>query len=171
MCFHQWWTRACMPLVKICLPECGLYFTLLSPLLKRSTHHLTVLTSTVWSPSAFSKHQGMSVGAILLHIKEFSDTFLLHMHFHIKTILPDCPSVGHRNVMECQQEDSTSTAVLPVSSSDVMGQHNKIGSISFWAALIVYWSFPECFNAHLQMVPHSWTVLCAVASFISCFLS
>jgi len=156
MCFHQWWTRACMPLVKICLPECGLYFTLLSPLLKRSTHHLTVLTSTVWSPSTFSKHQGMSVGAILFHIKEFSDTFLLHMHFHIKTILPHCPSVGHRNVMECQQEDSTSTA---------------IGSVSFWAALIVYWSFPECFNAHLRMVPHSWTVLCAVASFISCFLS
>ena len=30
--------------------ECGLSFTLLLPLLKRTTHHLTVLTSTVWSP-------------------------------------------------------------------------------------------------------------------------
>ena len=30
-------------------PECGLSFTLLSPLLKRATHRLTVLTSTVWS--------------------------------------------------------------------------------------------------------------------------
>ena len=56
----------------------------LFPLLKHTTPCLTVLIFTVWSPSTFSKHQGMSVGAILLHIKEFSDTFLLHMHFHIR---------------------------------------------------------------------------------------
>jgi len=30
---------------------------LLSPLLKRTTHHLTLLTSTGWSPETFSKYQ------------------------------------------------------------------------------------------------------------------
>jgi len=36
----------------------------LSPLLKCTIHHLTVLTATVWFPSTFSKHWWMSVGAI-----------------------------------------------------------------------------------------------------------
>ena len=33
-------------------------------LLKCTTHHLTMFTSTVWSSETFSKHQWMSVGAI-----------------------------------------------------------------------------------------------------------
>ena len=37
-------------------PECGLAFMSLSPLLKCITRLLTVLTSTVWSPSTFRKH-------------------------------------------------------------------------------------------------------------------
>ena len=45
-------------------PERGLSFMLLSPLLKRATYRLTVLTSTVWSTQTFSKCRWMSLGAI-----------------------------------------------------------------------------------------------------------
>jgi len=38
--------------------------------------------------------------------------------------------------MEYWWEGSTSTAVPPVSSSDVVDQNNKIGNIAFRAALI-----------------------------------
>jgi len=49
----------------------------LPPLLKHTTYHLTVLTSTAWSPETFSKHQWMPlVGATF----SMSDT-----------ILSDCP--------------------------------------------------------------------------------
>jgi len=44
--------------------ESGLSFTLLSPLLKHTTHHLTVLTSSVLSPEIFSKYQWMSIAVI-----------------------------------------------------------------------------------------------------------
>jgi len=47
-------------LIKICTSRGDL----LLPLLKCTTHHFTVLTSTAWSPSTFSKHLWMSVGAI-----------------------------------------------------------------------------------------------------------
>jgi len=38
--------------------------------------------------------------------------------------------------MEYWWEGSTSAAILPTSASDVMGQHNKIGGITFGAALV-----------------------------------
>ena len=53
--------------------------------------------------------------------------------------LSDCPSAAichmATNVMEYWWEGSTSTAVLPASASDVVGEHN-IGDITFRAALI-----------------------------------
>ena len=49
-------------LVKICTSGGDPPFLL--PLLKHTTYCLTVLTSAVWSPSVFSKHQWMSVGAV-----------------------------------------------------------------------------------------------------------
>ena len=46
------------------------------------------------------------------------------------------PSVTwHQNVMEYWREGSTSTAIAPTLASDVVGQHNKIGGITFGAAL------------------------------------
>jgi len=38
--------------------------------------------------------------------------------------------------MEYWWEGSTSTAILPTGASDVMGQRNKIGGITFGAALV-----------------------------------
>jgi len=47
------------------------------------------------------------------------------------------PSIAwQQNVMEYCQEGSASTAILPTSISDVMGQDNKIGGIIFGAALM-----------------------------------
>ena len=54
----------------------------------------TVLISTVWSPYTFSKRQQMSVGAIFLHMEECKFTPLLHLHFHVRSILSDCPSAA-----------------------------------------------------------------------------
>ena len=50
---------------------------------------------------------------------------------------PLLPSVTQqRNVTEYCQEGSASTAIPPTLTSDVMGQHNKIGGITFRANLI-----------------------------------
>ena len=55
----------------------------LLPLLKCTTHHLTVHMSTVWSPQTFSKCQRMSMGAIFSTCRN-SMTYLCSM----------CPSVS-----------------------------------------------------------------------------
>jgi len=50
---------------------------------------------------------------------------------------PLLPSVtGQQCVTEYWWEGSTSTAMLPTSTSDIAGQHSKIGSITFRTALI-----------------------------------
>ena len=51
--------------------------------------------------------------------------------------VPLLPSVlWQQNVMEYWWEGATSAAIPPTSSSDVMGQNNKIESIGFGAALV-----------------------------------
>lgn len=59
---------------------------LLPPVLKCTTHCLTVLTSTIWSIQAFSKCQWMSVGAVFFCKEELNSTVLLHTHFHVRHI-------------------------------------------------------------------------------------
>ena len=58
-----------------------------SPLLKRNTHRLTVLTATVWSPVNVN-------GCHFFHMEEFSDTPLLHTHFHVRHLLSNHPSAA-----------------------------------------------------------------------------
>ena len=41
-----------------------------------------------------------------------------------------------QNVMEYWWEGLISTAIPPTSASDVVGQHNKVGDITFGAALV-----------------------------------
>jgi len=73
-------------------PEHGLSFMSLSPLLKRATHCLTVLTSTVWSPYTFSKCRWMSLGAIFSTWRN-SVTHLCFIHPSMSdAVLWDCPS-------------------------------------------------------------------------------
>ena len=51
---------------------------------------------------------------------------------------PLLPSVTwQQNIMEYWWEGSTYPAVTPASVSDVVGQHNKIGGITFGAPLMV----------------------------------
>ena len=53
---------------------------------------------------------------------------------------PLLPSVAQQqNVMEYWWEGSTSAAIPPTSASDVVGQHNKIGDITFGAAFVGVW--------------------------------
>ena len=53
---------------------------------------------------------------------------------HTAPLLP--PVTRQQNVMGYWQEGSASTAVPPPSDSDMVGQHNKTGGITFGAALI-----------------------------------
>jgi len=49
---------------------------------------------------------------------------------------PLLPSVAQQqNVAECCWEGSASTAISPATASDVVGQRNKIGGITFGAAI------------------------------------
>jgi len=120
--------------------EHGSPFTLLSLLLKCTTRHLTVLTSTVWFPYMLRKLWWIPVDAIFFHTEEFSYILLLQMHFHVRchfVRVPLCCHLSHQqNVIEYWQEDSTSTAIPPTYTSDFVGQHNKMGGVTFRAALI-----------------------------------
>jgi len=49
-----------------------------------------------------------------------------------------------QNLTEYWREFSTSTAISPTSSSDVVGQHNKIGGINFGTILVYIWSHILC---------------------------
>ena len=65
-----------------------------SPQLKRTAHHLTVLTSTVRTPSMFSKHQWMSVDTFFSAWRN-PVTHLCFIYTSISgTILSDCPSAA-----------------------------------------------------------------------------
>jgi hypothetical protein len=44
--------------------------------------------------------------------------------------------VWQQNLTDYWQEGSTSTAISPTSTSDVMAQHNKIGDFNFEVTLI-----------------------------------
>ena len=106
---------------------------LLSPLLKYTMHHLTVLTSTAWSPSTFSKCRWMSMGAIFFCVEEFNDVFVsytLPCQTPLCQTAPLLPSVTwQQNGMGYFWEGWTSTGIPPTSASDVMCQHNKTRGI------------------------------------------
>ena len=89
--FHQ----RCLYVALVKIYTSGDEPLLLSPLLKHTTHHLTVFTSTAWSPEMFSKRQWMSVGVIFFFFMEnFNSTSLFHPHFHKDAILSDRPSAA-----------------------------------------------------------------------------
>jgi len=67
-----------------------------------------------------------------------------NMHFHDRCLfvrLPLCCHLSRSNKVEYWRKGLTSTAVPPTSTPDVMGWHNKIGGITFGAALVVPESF------------------------------
>ena len=75
------------------------------------------------------------------HMKEFSDTPLLHTHFHARChfvgLPPLLPSVvWQQSVMEYCWEGLTSAAIPPTSTSDLLGQRDRIGGITSRAAFL-----------------------------------
>ena len=74
-------------------------------------------------------------------MEEFSDTPLLHVHFHVRPTVSDCPfaAICHtavtRHGILVGRFDPYITYTPPTSASDVMGQHHTMRGITFRAAL------------------------------------
>ena len=148
-------------LIKLCTS--GGDKLLMSPLLKLTTHHLAVLTYTAGAPQAFSKCCWVSLG-VIFSVWRNSTTHLLFIHTSMSDTIPsDYPPAaicymvrGHQEILvEC----STSTAIPPTFTSDVVGQH-KVGGITFGTAFLyqsmfLYWkkshTIGTTFEAQLQL--------------------
>jgi len=123
--------------------EHGLSFMSLSPLLKCTTHSRTVLSAPVCSSSMFSKCWWMSMDGYLfphggIQWHTFA-SYVLVCQTPLCQTAPLLPSVTQQqNVTGCQWEGSTSTAIPSTSTSDVVSQHDKIGSITLRKALTSY---------------------------------
>ena len=106
---------------------------------------LTMLTSTAWSPSMFSKHRWISVGPFLPRggIQFYPLCHIIsHIRHHCQTV-PLLPSVTQQqNAVGYWWKGSTSTATPPPSASNIMGQHHHIEDTTFGAALIYFCLFP-----------------------------
>ena len=115
------------------LQNCTSRGDLLSPLLKRTTHCLAVLSSTVQSPYSFSKHWWMSACAVFLNGG-------IQFHIFASYALPCQTALHchllHGNKMQRNIGRKVPTVILSTSASDTAAQHNKIGSIAFKADLI-----------------------------------
>lgn len=72
-------------------PECGLSFISLSPLLLRAAHSLTMLTSTVWSSSKYSKQISMDFNSC--NVMEFNHNLYFVRTSMSDAILIKCPSI------------------------------------------------------------------------------
>ena len=92
----------------------------------------------------------MSVGAIFFSMEKFNDT--LCSTCASMSDAPLLPSATwQQNLTEHRWEGSASTAIPPPLASDVVGQHHKIGGITFRAALVAgRVSKQDCISA-LQM--------------------
>ena len=96
----------------------------------------------------FSKCWWMSVGVICSVWRTsitplFSHALPCQMPFcHTAPLLPSV--AWQQNVTEYSWEGSTFTAVTPTFISDVMGQYNKVGGITFRAALVYLISMYIC---------------------------
>jgi len=83
----------------------------------------------------------MNVTGFHFFLMEEFDPPLLHLHFHVRQLCirlpPLVPSVTWQQyVMGYWWEGSTSGAISPKSTSDIVGQHHKTGGIIFGAALL-----------------------------------
>jgi hypothetical protein len=73
-------------------------------------------------------------------MEEFNDTPLLRKHFHVRRHFARLPLCCYRTATELMnywQEGSPSIAVSPASTSDIMGQHIKIGGITFGVLFLI----------------------------------
>ena len=133
MCFYQWWTRACMPCLWKCVP----------------VEWPTVATAETYHPLPHCAHihwlasinvQQASVNVSACHFfctEEFSDIPLFQTRFHsFCQTAPLLLSVTQQHVLEYWCEGSIFSAVPPTFTSALMGQHHKMGGITFGAGFI-----------------------------------
>ena len=130
-------TTACI-LLSAWLSGTELTFTSILPLLKYTTYHLAVLTSTAQSQWTFSKHWWMSLGAIFSTWRN-SMTYLYFIHISTSdTILSHCPSAAL-----CPTTTKCNGTLLGRFSLHYLitkihlwcnSQHLKIGGITYGAA-------------------------------------
>ena len=80
-------------------------------------------------------------GCHILCMEEFSYSRLLHLYFHVRCHFVIVPlllfDAWQQNVMGYWWECSTSTAIPPTSTSDVVGLHHEIGGINFRAIFMI----------------------------------
>ena len=101
------------------------------------------------------------------YMGKFNDRALLHTHFlvrHHSVRLPLCCHLSHGNKMKCNIDGKVQpfTAIPPTSASDVMGQHDKIGGITFRAALVYYYlaeSRQSCLYCKVYSFWYTWEIL------------
>ena len=131
-------------LIKICTGASDLLFhscydgiLVRKMLLTQSNFHYARIYCLV---SIFSKHQWMFMRAIFSAWRNS----VTDLCFVLPCQIPFCqttsllPSITwQRNVMGYWQQDSASTAIALTCISDVVGQHNNIGGITFRAAIRV----------------------------------
>jgi hypothetical protein len=94
------------------------------------------LTSPAHSaPQTFSKSQWMSTVANLF----FNATSLLrmHLHFNVRRHFARLFLYSYLSLGNYWRERSTSTVIAPASASNVVGQHNKTGGVTFGAFIVV----------------------------------
>lgn len=105
-----------------------------------TTPSLTVLTATICSPST-DECQGVQ---FFFHMEKFNCTPLLHSEFRVRLHLVRLPSVvQQQNIMGYCWKSWTSATIPPTFSSDITVQDNKIGGITFSAALVtLHYSYP-----------------------------
>ena len=108
----------------------------------------------------FSKCWRMSVGAIFLHkgIQFYvMALYTLPCQMLFCQTAPLLPYVlQQQNVMEYCWEGSTSTAITPTSASDIVGQYDKVGGITFGAALIFDFSWVRENSGWLFTLSPNW---------------
>lgn len=116
-----------------CLPRCCCHCWSAPPT-------ASMCLPTLWSPSLFRKCWWMSMGAVFSTWRNSVTYFYFICTSVSDTILSDCTSAAISCMAtKCSrilEKGSTSIAVPRVSTSGVTGQHNKIGSVAFRAALV-----------------------------------
>lgn len=95
--------------------------------------HIHCLVSINFQQASIHVNRGR-----IFHMEEFSDTSLIHTHFHVRRHSASLlPSVSQQqNITENCWEVSASPATPPTSTSDTVGHHNKIEGITFRAVLV-----------------------------------
>ena len=109
--------------------ECSLSFMLLSPLLKYTTQCLTV---PALHKCSVNVDECQSVPFLPQRRIQFHAFIHISMSDAVCQTAPLLPSVTQQQkTMEYWCEGSALTVISPVPTYDVVGQHNKIGGITF----------------------------------------